>query len=86
MVWEITDLIACVLQDFSVDTVQDIANSIVRQANLLARDPDYMSPFALNAEANGLNVKGVYTWSVHVDILPLCKDSLCILMQCQGLF
>lgn len=41
------------LKDSQLENVQTVANSIAHQANELAFDPEYVSPFALSAAANG---------------------------------
>lgn len=46
------------LQDHKQESLQKIANTIVQEAHKLAFDPEYMSPFSLNAAANGFNIKG----------------------------
>lgn len=47
-----------VVQNANYESVQQTAQSIAEQAHVLAYDPNYMSPFAQFACANGLNVRG----------------------------
>ena len=42
-----------ILKDATEDSIQSVANSIVEHCRQLAADPEYMSPFARNAVANG---------------------------------
>lgn len=46
------------MQNANYESVQQTAQSIAEQAHVLAYDPNYMSPFAQFACANGLNVRG----------------------------
>jgi protein phosphatase PTC7 len=47
------------LKDHKFESLQRTANALAEHAHELAFDPDYMSPFALNAAANGYqDVKG----------------------------
>lgn len=41
-----------------LEDIQEVANSLVNEAHKLAFDPTYLSPFAVNAAANGFNVVG----------------------------
>lgn len=45
-------------QDNQLEDIQEVANSLVNEAHKLAFDPTYLSPFAVNAAANGFNVVG----------------------------
>ena len=47
--------VACffAFQNATEDSIQIVANSIVEHCRELAADPEYMSPFARNAIANG---------------------------------
>lgn len=45
------------LKDHWTD-IQEVADSIVNEAHKLGFDPHYVSPFSLNAAANGFNVVG----------------------------
>lgn len=47
-------------QTTNYDSILQTAQSIAKQAHDLAYDPNYMSPFAQFACANGLNVRGKY--------------------------
>ena len=38
--------------------IQEVADSIVTEAHKLGFDPHYVSPFSVNAAANGFNVVG----------------------------
>lgn len=46
------------LKDFSIETIQGVANSIAAEAHKLGFQPDYISPFSMNAKANGFNFIG----------------------------
>lgn len=58
--------------------LQQAANSIAQQAQKLAFDEDYMSPFARSARENGINAIGKYTKGFHCcmicSVCPLCFD------------
>ena len=46
-------------QDDKPESIQKVANKIAHVAHELSFDPEYMSPFAFNAAANGFeNVTG----------------------------
>ena len=67
------------LQDHKIESVQKIANGLVKEAHRLAFDPDYMSPFALSAADNGFEFQGqsrVYMtqWSL-VSTLKILLDN-----------
>ena len=47
-------------QSDSLQDLQHVANLIANEAHTLAFDPDYMSPFAVGAAANGFDVKGEF--------------------------
>ena len=44
--------------DDKPESIQKVANALAKHAYQLAFDPDYMSPFALEAQANGMDMKG----------------------------
>ena len=44
--------------DHKPESIQKVANALAKHAHQLAFDPDYMSPFALEAQANGMDMKG----------------------------
>lgn len=46
------------MKDNQFEDIQEVANSLVIEAHNLAFDPTYLSPFAVNAAANGFNVIG----------------------------
>ncbi|KAE8291645.1 Protein phosphatase PTC7-like protein [Larimichthys crocea] len=46
------------LKNTNYESIQQTAQSIAKQAHVLAYDPNYMSPFAQFACDNGLNVRG----------------------------
>jgi len=51
--------LSSVQKDACPDELQQTADKLAQEANLLAFDPDYMSPFAKNATAHGIsNLKG----------------------------
>ena len=58
-------------QSTNYDSIQQTAQSIAKQAHELAYDPNYMSPFAQFACANGLNVRG----EGRRQIVPLASSS-----------
>jgi hypothetical protein len=43
-----------------LDDLEKAANDIASKAIQLAFDPDYMSPFALAARQNGININGEF--------------------------
>lgn len=45
-------------QDHKHESVQKIANSLVKEAHKLAFDAEYMSPFAISAAENGFQFQG----------------------------
>lgn len=46
------------MKNTNYESIQQTAQSIAKQAHVLAYDPNYMSPFAQFACDNGLNVRG----------------------------
>ena len=48
-----------------MEDLEKAAQTIARKAIELAFDPDYMSPFALSARQNGINVNGNFNLRVH---------------------
>ncbi len=58
--WIIEQWLPFYFQDDKPESIQKVANKIAHVAHELSFDPDYMSPFAFNAAANGFqNVKGM---------------------------
>jgi protein phosphatase PTC7 len=41
-----------------IDDLEEAAENIARKAVELANDPNYLSPFALSARQNGINISG----------------------------
>lgn len=45
-------------QDSSKESLQYLANCLAGKARRLAYDPNYLSPFAINAKKVGIDIKG----------------------------
>ena len=74
-----TDFLSVCSQGKHQEHLQKVADSIATQAFQLAFDPDYMSPFSINAAANGFQVQGKAPR--HALCMPLENFLECVALE-----